>query len=125
MRGLLRQVVRDEVKDSEKRLGEKIDKIATDQNRLSRRYWLKGLGVTFLLAWCFGPRQERTGQDVEFSGGLDHGIRGGGEPRTVDVSFRAVAGKPRVTVNAETVPAESPKPFTLGKSKLGGPDGIG
>ena len=53
-------------------------------------------GILTSIATWFTPRQ----REVNIQGGTRHDIRGRGEPRTVNVSFHARAGSPRVSVSA-------------------------
>ena len=110
-------------------LHDKIDQLGSrqaDQNRLSRRSALTGLagiGVA-VLAWIF-PRQGQVVRDVRISGGGRHEVSGRGEPQIKNISAH-FGGRPgSMTVKVDVVPAASPKAFTIGKSRLGGPDTLG
>ena len=95
------------------------------------------ISITFGGGWLFWrlpPPRPQQGRDVPITAATRHGVRGGGAPRItppqdvsirdVDVSF-AVSAHIDASISAEVVPAESPQVFTIGKSRLGGPDTLG
>lgn len=118
---------------------EELTKRTDEQNRRAeeqdRRWFMLNVIITLGGGWLFWrlPRQPQ-GRDFQVSGDTRHDVRGGGNPRITppqDVSIRdvdvsiAASAQVDTSISAEVVPAEPHQVFTIGKSKLGGPDTLG